>query len=102
MCRGGEAFPGGAAGLVDVDVSVHDARHHEIVACLINWRAVGNFIERRNGGDYAVRDMNGGGSRLGCVAGEDSFASNDEITRAHACAAVRRNSSSKVWAMRAR
>ena len=64
MRRGRESFPIGAAGLVDVNVRVHDARASQIVAGFVDWAAGGDFVERRDGGDYSVLNMNRCGSGL--------------------------------------
>ncbi len=66
---GGEAFPFGAAGLVDVDVRVDEAGEDGVVADVVDdgvgWWRVGD------GGDAAFRDDDAGGT--------DAFGENDSL-----------------------
>ncbi|MNI69545.1 hypothetical protein D3C73_1253000 [compost metagenome] len=75
---GGEAFPLGAAGLVDVDVGVHQAGDEGFVVCefddLVARQAVAQGFD---GDDDAIADTNFAGCEAG--GGQDALAPDNEV-----------------------
>ena len=70
-----KTFPLGAAGLVDVDVRVDQAGHHDGVARFVHRITASDFIECGDGDDCAAADVN---RRRALAFGRDDAASADD------------------------